>query len=177
MPPVSETPPVAGSHNNVGNYQTVSIARRRGRDRATVMQLASMLAGERPTDRPLCTCPVISAFLRSYAEHIDDARRRDLYRCATDVVGTNVKFLEGRRVRLLADVLADAPVAWSPWRRADPERLIHAGRHERIAAMAGRALARAGEPGHRRALALIDEMVGMQRYPGTFELPAAVPSA
>ena len=72
-------------------YQTVVL--RKGRhdspDRGVcVIELASMLAGERFTDHPRAVCRVISAFLRSYNDSIDDVRRQDLLRCAAAVVGT-----------------------------------------------------------------------------------------
>ena len=42
---------------------------------ACVMELASMLAGERFGDRPRAVCPVIGAFLRTYNDALDDDRR------------------------------------------------------------------------------------------------------
>jgi hypothetical protein len=39
------------------------------------MELASMLADEPFTDRPATASPVIAAFLRTYNDGIDDARR------------------------------------------------------------------------------------------------------
>jgi hypothetical protein len=57
------------------------------------MELASMIAGERFSDRPVSVCPVIGAILRSYNDGLDDQRRADLYRYAAEAVGTRGDFL------------------------------------------------------------------------------------
>jgi hypothetical protein len=60
------------------NFQTVRLARGRHRsaeDGACVMELASMLAGERFTDRPKSVCPVIAAFLRGYNDALPECER------------------------------------------------------------------------------------------------------
>jgi hypothetical protein len=56
------------------------------------MELASMLAQERFSDRPQSVCPVVGAILRSYNDWIDDDRRKDLYRYAAEAVGTRRDF-------------------------------------------------------------------------------------
>ncbi len=56
---------------------------------ACVMELASMLAGERFTDHPRSVCPAIGSFLRAYNDSIDDRRRQDLYAYAASVVGSH----------------------------------------------------------------------------------------
>ena len=53
-----------------------------------VMELASMLAGERFTDHPKTVSPSIAAFLRAYNDRVDDERRQDLYALASACVGT-----------------------------------------------------------------------------------------
>jgi hypothetical protein len=58
-----------------------------------VMELASMIAGERFSDRPVSVCPVIGAILRAYNDGLDDHRRADLYRYAAEAVGTRGDFL------------------------------------------------------------------------------------
>lgn len=55
---------------------------------ACVMELASLLAGEPFSDRPVSVCPVIGSFLRAYNDSIDDDRRQDLYAYASKVVGS-----------------------------------------------------------------------------------------
>ena len=62
---------------------------------ACVMEVASLLAGERFSDHPRAVCPVIAAFLRTYNDRLDDGNRQELYRYATMVVGTAA----GHRVR------------------------------------------------------------------------------
>ena len=65
------------------------------------MELASMLAGERFSDRPLSVCPMIAAILRAYNDLTDDRRRADLYRYAAEVVGTRADpRLECRRAQV-----------------------------------------------------------------------------
>jgi hypothetical protein len=72
-------------------HQTVRLAKGRHPAPALgacVMELASMLAGERFSDRPQTASPVIAAFLRTYNDAIDDDRRQDLYPLAALIVGT-----------------------------------------------------------------------------------------
>src|SRR4051794_35620690 len=76
------------------SHQTISLSagrHRRPDDGACVVELASMLAGEPFSDRPASVCPVIAAFLRSYNDHVDDARRQTLYRFAAMAVGTRAE--------------------------------------------------------------------------------------
>jgi hypothetical protein len=62
------------------------------------MELASMLAGERFTDRPRSVCPVLGALMRTYNDVIDDRRRQDLYQYVSSCVGTRGSHaLESRR--------------------------------------------------------------------------------
>jgi hypothetical protein len=79
-------------------YQTVRLAKGRhdSPDRGVcVMELASMLAGERFTDHPRGVCPVIAGFLRSYNDLLPDGQQDEMYAYATLVVGTSA----GRSVR------------------------------------------------------------------------------
>jgi hypothetical protein len=52
------------------------------------MELASMVAGERFTDRPRSVCPILGALMRAYNDAIDDRRRQDLYEYVSGAVGT-----------------------------------------------------------------------------------------
>jgi hypothetical protein len=73
------------------SHQTVRIGRGRHASPergACVMELASMLAGERFTDRPKSVCPVIAGFLRSYNDLLPDGEHGELYPYAALVVGT-----------------------------------------------------------------------------------------
>ncbi|HET6505431.1 MAG TPA: hypothetical protein VFG42_01465 [Baekduia sp.] len=53
-----------------------------------VMELASMLSGERFSDRPACVSSVVAALLRGYNDGLDSERRQTLKRFAADAVGT-----------------------------------------------------------------------------------------
>jgi hypothetical protein len=89
------------------NHQTVRLAKGRHRsadDGVCVMELASMLSGERFSDHPASVCPTIGAFLRSYNDGLDDEPRQELYRFAATVVGTRAsRAVEAARLRLCAD--------------------------------------------------------------------------
>jgi hypothetical protein len=64
------------------SYQTITLSKGKHaspEDGASVMELASMLAGEPFSDHPQAVCPVIGSFLRAYNDRIDDRRRQDLY--------------------------------------------------------------------------------------------------
>jgi hypothetical protein len=73
------------------SFQTVSLAAGRhdlpGRE-VCIMELASMLAGERFSDHPRSVCPVLAGIFRSYNDWLDDTRRPDLYGFASRAVGT-----------------------------------------------------------------------------------------
>ncbi|HEX8855031.1 MAG TPA: hypothetical protein VF752_05470 [Thermoleophilaceae bacterium] len=89
------------------NHQTVRLSRgshTSPNDGVCVMELASMLAGERFSDHPRSVCPVIATVLRAYNDAIDDERRRDLYPLAADAVGTRGSRAERRqRLKMCGD--------------------------------------------------------------------------
>lgn len=58
------------------------------RDGVCVVELASMIGGERFSDRPDCVCPVIGSFLRSWNDGVGYADRQRLEPYASLVVGT-----------------------------------------------------------------------------------------
>jgi hypothetical protein len=66
------------------------------------MELASMLAGERFSDRPASVCPVIGSILRAYNDNAEEAHRQDLYRYASEAVGTRASFELQRSRAVLA---------------------------------------------------------------------------
>src|SRR5205085_6126375 len=79
------------SPSEMPSYQTARLGP--GRHKAPgavvcVMELASMLAAERFSDRPKSVCPSIAALLRGYNDNIDNRRRSDLYRYAAEAAGT-----------------------------------------------------------------------------------------
>jgi hypothetical protein len=130
-----------------------------------VMELASMLAGERFGDRPVSVCPVIGAILRAYNDNVDDGRRQDLYRFAADAVDTRRDFRVQRR-------RAEAALEWARARyqehstdklpaEPDPE-----GARDEIAFYVVRSLARRGQrrsrwsdESHASIIALLDELI------------------
>jgi hypothetical protein len=73
------------------NFQTVRLAPGRhespGRE-VCLMELSSMLAGERFSDHPRSVCPVLAGIFRAYNDWLDDTRRKDLYGFASRAVGT-----------------------------------------------------------------------------------------
>jgi hypothetical protein len=160
MSSMSTHPPRPASHQVVRLGRGSHLTPSRG---ACVMELASMLAGERFTDHPRSVCPVIASFLRAYNDAIDDERRQDLYRCAADVVGTRAsRATERARILRCENELADVD------HRCAPKRLRRAVRRVRsispvwwvtglLADLAG-SLA-TSDDGHRRALALVDDLV------------------
>jgi hypothetical protein len=70
------------------------------------MELTSMLAGERFSDRPRCVDPVIAAFLRAFNDRLDTRAREGLRPYARAVIGTSGdrKVTRARRGRCLAFV-------------------------------------------------------------------------
>jgi hypothetical protein len=73
------------------SHQTVRLSAGRHRSPhagVCVMELASMLAAERFSDRSATVSPVIGAFLRTYNDGLDDARRQHLLPIAALIVGT-----------------------------------------------------------------------------------------
>lgn len=75
----------------VVSHQTVRLARgrhRRPEQGVCVMELASMLAGERFSDHPRSVCRVLAELLRACNDRLDEDSRQALYRYAADAVGT-----------------------------------------------------------------------------------------
>ena len=151
------------------SHQTVRLSRGSHVSRADgvcVMELASMLAGERFSDHPKSVSRVIAAFLRAYNDAIDDTRRQDLYRCAAQVVGTRTsRVTERARLARCERELAEI----HPRRRPRPVRwMTHTlGALDPSSSISGcfDHLAKrlcTNNDGHRRALALIDDLVGIQ---------------
>jgi hypothetical protein len=172
-------------------YQTVRLSRGKHRspdDGACVMELASMIAGEPFTDRPQSVCRIIASLLRSYNDMVRTSRRQDLYRLASDVIGTRAdRRVEEARVRHCLVALEELGELRSQsllWRMRTPAPsrlralldtpLGGANRHEEFMAGLARALVGGGERGHERALALIDELVGIGAA-DTRAVPGSVP--
>jgi hypothetical protein len=142
------------------SYQTIALRPGRHRapeDGACVMELASMLAGERFTDHPRSVCPIIAAFLRPYNDRIGAALRNDLYAIASAVVGTagDRRLRRTRVARCRAQLLALEPHT----RRCT---LPRGGRA--LAATCAYAYVRHGR--HAEALAFVADLAAMSQAPG-----------
>ena len=96
------------------SHQTIKLTRGRHSSPehgACVMELASMLAGESFSDHPRSVSRPIASFLRGYNDLVDDRRRADLYRYASQTVGTaGSAEIEQARARRLLD-WGDSPGA------------------------------------------------------------------
>ena len=155
-------------------YQTVRLSRGKHgspEDGACVMELASMLAGEEFSDHPRSVCPIIAAFLRGYNDAVDEERRQDLYRYASEVVGS----------RAGADVIRDRTVHLTERARQlrGPRRrwpLINFLFGMNVdpsfrsdLSYAVRALSDRGDQGHADALRLVDELLAIGADPARGE--------
>jgi hypothetical protein len=147
-------------------HQTVQIKRgahSSPEEGACVMELASMLAGERFSDRPRAVCPVIAAFLRAYNDAVDDDRRQDLYPVASAVVGTvtSDEDVTAERVHLIAEwtraQLGDRPRGRFPFGRRPVWVDESQGRD--IGVRAVRAVGRFDDAVHASALALVERLI------------------
>ena len=131
------------------SFQTVQLSGGRHaspREGACVMELASMLAGERFSDHPRAVCPVIAMVLRAYNDGIDKERRQDLYTYAAGVVGTRDRRMRRTRAKRFAEFFG-----------CDAKRPYGRGlRALGVAALGFAHNANASE--HARFLALLDEM-------------------
>jgi hypothetical protein len=135
-----------------------------------VMELASMLAGERFGDRPSSVCPVIGAILRVYNDNVDDRRRQDLYRFAADAVDTRRDYHSQRR-------RADAALAWAADRYRsrgaklrvppDPEGVRDEIAYYVVGSLVGRAWSRGrwSDEDHRAMVGLLEELIEIDREP------------
>jgi hypothetical protein len=148
------------------SHQTIKLgvgSHRSPKDGACVMELASMLADEPFSDHPESVCPVIAGFLRSYNDHVGPGPRQDLYRYAARVVGTRAEAAtERERARLC---LRWARLTWDtpPLRVRILHRLFRCQGPDVDGVYAARA-ALATHPAdvaHRRALALLDELIAL----------------
>jgi hypothetical protein len=143
------------------SHQTIRLSsgrHRRPEDGVCVMELASMLAGERFSDHPRSVCPVIGAFLRSYNDQVDDERRQDLYEYAAEAVGTRSdRVIRRARIDLCRRFVERFETSAPP----GATRLLWLGKGAQIGTRAGStaaALVRQPE-GHLMALALLDALI------------------
>lgn len=90
-------------------------------DGVCTMELCSMLAGERFSDRPHCACPILAAFARGYNDALDDGHRQDLATLALILVGSrtdDARWRAERAARLFGHAAGRPPLAGRPsrWR-------------------------------------------------------------
>jgi hypothetical protein len=149
-----------------------------------VMELASMLAGERFSDHPASVCPTIGAILRAYNDAIDERRRTDLYRYAAESVYTRGSFEDQLR-------RARATIDFAQGRIRSGRRISTTFRKPAGAPrpddgpeqVASYLVASLGRPGrwsdaiHAEVLSLLDELIAMgaeRRVPAAIEPPLDV---
>jgi hypothetical protein len=135
---------------------------------ACVMELASMLAGEPFSDRPASVCPVIAGFMRAYNDRVDDERRQDLYRYASEAVGTRatpeIEYMRERRCLEWAEAMRRQrrrPLRWVA--RSGPGSVDRRLGLDAAGTYAARSIRRHGDRTHAAAIALIDELIAMGR--------------
>jgi hypothetical protein len=94
----------------IATHQNVKLAKGRhaGPEQGVcVMELASMLADEPFSDRPLSVCPTIAAYLRAVNDLVSDEERRLLFPYAAAVVGSAGNRADLRlRLRACAELVA-----------------------------------------------------------------------
>ena len=132
---------------------------------ACVMELASLLAGEPFSDHPKSVCPIIAAFLRGYNDAVDSDRRQDLYRYASEAVGSRggPDVINARTVLLERRTreLREARHRWSLLQRVFGLEIQPSFGSD--LAFAVRTLSDRGQHGHAEALALVDELLAIGR--------------
>jgi hypothetical protein len=152
------------------SHQTVRLSRgahHRPADGMCVMELASVLAGERFSDRPRSVCPVIGALLRAYNDAVDDDRRQDLIPYAARVVGSRAgdAIRRERAARCLAWADERAPGRQTWWRRLARRR----GRRtpESCAIGVAHAIKRHTDETHAAVLRLVQELIAVGARDGS----------
>lgn len=84
---------------------------------ACVVELASLLAGERFSDRPLSVCPVLGAYMRVLNDRLGDRSRQALLACAAELVGSRDRWKVRRRRARACARWADEMDSQRRWRR------------------------------------------------------------
>jgi hypothetical protein len=117
---------------------------RRGRNTICAMEAVAWLAGERHSDAPECASPVISAFVRSWNDSLDDQARQLLKPYLPRLVGTAASpEVEGRRAWMATDWLVRVcEVAFLRLAKLD----VHADAIEALPAIDSTDTARAAQP-------------------------------
>lgn len=152
------------------SHQTIKLSagrHRRAEHGACVMELASMLAGGPFSDHPQSVCPVIAAFLRSYNDHVDHERRKDLYRYAARVAGTRADAEVERRRSKMCLTWARACCDRPELRVRILHRLLRSLQGPDVHAVYAARAAVVTPGGHKRALAFLDELIELSTDPGS----------
>ncbi|SRR5579884_1313121 len=165
-------------------YQTVRLSRGRHTSPANgvcVMELASLLAGEKFSDHPSSVSPSIASFMRTYNDMIDDVRRQDLYTFAAKCVGTAgseaVEIFRASRLMAWGEEIRQRRFGGKllgTLRRHTPRKLNttpeEAGRY------AANSIRRESDEIHASVLALLDELIAMSSPPAAWNLAEAWPA-
>jgi hypothetical protein len=173
------------------SHQTVKLSEGKHtspEDGVCVMELASMLAGERFTDRPGSVSSPIAALLRRYNDWLggDEDRRQTLYGYAARVVGTvaDSEVEDARTDALLAwgdDLWSRRRRSLGGWLRARRERRPWVQTPESAARYAINGLRLSCEKTHAEVLAMVDRLIEMGSAPASSAGPRGsgrvVPSA
>jgi hypothetical protein len=137
------------------------------RGEVCVMELSSILGGERLTDRPRSVCPVIAAFLRGYIVGLDDRRRQTLRAYAAASLGTvaDRSTEQARRACIRAHVRGPVGrVLARLWLR-EGAALGESGTSLFGRRMAGHVVRRDDDAQHARVLAMVDELIAIGPEP------------
>jgi hypothetical protein len=126
-----------------------------------VMELASMLAGERFTDRPRSVSPALASVLRGYNDGLDDERRQTLKRYASASIGTATGRTSEKRRRRLIGATIPQLVGARGARAALSRRLAATDPYTTVRGIAQRVAQEDDEVLHGRVLALIDALVAI----------------
>jgi hypothetical protein len=103
---------------------------------ACFMELASYLAGERWSDHPACTHPVLAALARDVNDHVSDAARNRLSRLIPEVIG-----LSGEDARVDAWIAREVALTALPVVPAEKQNVMAVAVlscERRLAALEGR---------------------------------------
>lgn len=125
---------------------------------ACFMELASYLAGERWSDHPACTHPVLAALARDVNDHVGDAARNRLSRLIPEVIG-----LSGDDPRVDAWIAREVALTALPVVPAEKQNVMAVALlscERRLAALDGRP----GDDLSERSGAALDEVPQAARW-------------
>jgi hypothetical protein len=158
-------------HAGDPTYQTVRLVSGKHfspREGVCVMELPSMLAGERFTDRPVAVSPVVAAFARGYNDACRPHERQALYTWAAQALGSRasgeVELTRERLLYLVARSLRTKLSFRRGWRevtwRPLPEPPLRDFQRGRFAAQLAAALVRRPD-GHAITVALFEALLAI----------------